>query len=73
MRPHRFTIGGCASMLLDVPLVQLAEQVVCQEHYQMQPSTLATDAMNDPDPEARCKLAPIQSKVATLIGGKVAF
>jgi len=39
----------------------------------MQPSTLATDAMNDPDPEARCKLAPIQSKIATLIGGKVAF
>lgn len=73
-----FTLTGFAGMLLDVPLVRLLERAACQDYYLKHPqlsspSSNAVTLFSNTIDETRCKLVPIQSRVATLLGGKAAF
>jgi hypothetical protein len=66
-----FTVAGFSGMLLDVPIVRLFEKIACQDYYAaLSNSTISTPEVIDED---LCKLVPIQSTVATLIGWKGAF
>jgi len=68
-----FTLGGSASLLLEAPIVVLLDHIVCKDYYSAQPSLLATDTNSIFDAQVRCDLEPIKSKVATLLGVKLAM
>jgi len=68
-----FTLGGSASLLLEAPIVVLLDHIVCKDYYSSQPSLLATDTNTIFDAQVQCDLEPIKSKVATLLGVKLAM
>jgi hypothetical protein len=73
-----FTLTGFAGVLLDVPLVRLLERAACQDYYLKHPqlsssSSNAVNLFSNAIKQTRCKLVPIQSRVATLLGGKTTF
>lgn len=73
-----FILTGFAGMLLDVPLVRLLERAACQDYYLnhlqlSSPSSNAVNLFSKAIDETRCNMVPIQSRVATLVGGKTAF
>lgn len=66
-----FNVFSFATLLIEVPLVRLFEQSICNRYYRGHgpPSGAIT---REPD-EAYCKISPIQDVLSTLIGWKMAF
>ncbi|KAF2727237.1 MFS general substrate transporter [Polyplosphaeria fusca] len=57
------------SALIEIPAVQLFEAAVCRDYHQQWPLSSAADH----DTSLDCKLAPIQDKLALVMGLKVTF
>jgi hypothetical protein len=63
-----YFFSNFAGVLLDVPTIRLFERAVCAKWYRSH----APHDLNDID-ERFCKISPVQSEVAFLVGWRVSF